>query len=230
MLAQHRDLLETVALGCRVLAMRGFVDYRGHLTARLDERHYIIRGRGVYLGGLRRARPEDMIVVDLDGRVVEGEHVPPGELPLHGEVYRARPDVRAIAHTHQPLAVAFGAVRRRILPMTAVSGPVAAREIPIYDSSRLIRTKAQGEAVARALGDHGACHLRHHGMVVVGASVEEAVIHSIWIEDQAKMTLLASLLGTPEGIRPEELAAQAAERDPHLAGRWAYYVSLLDEG
>jgi ribulose-5-phosphate 4-epimerase/fuculose-1-phosphate aldolase len=137
--------------------------------------------------------------------------------------------VQAIAHTHQPLAVVFGAVGRRILPMTAVTGTVAEREIPIFDSSRLIRTKEQGQAVARALGNHGACHLRHHGLITVGHSVEEAVVHTIWIEEQAKMTLLASLLGSPEGIRPEELAVQAAERDPNFAGRWAYYVGLLDE-
>lgn len=229
MLAEHRDLLQTVAHGCQILAKLGLVDYRGHVTARLDEYHYVIRGRGVYLGNLRRAKPDEMIVVDLGGNVVEGTHIPPGELPLHGEVYRVRPDVRAIVHTHQPLTVAFGAVRRRILPMTAVTSPVVGADIPIFDSSRLIRNKDQGVGVAQALGRAAACHLRHHGLITVGGSVEEAVLHAIWIEEQAKMTLVASLLGTPEGIRPEEMAVQVAERDPNFAGRWAYYVGLLSE-
>ncbi len=225
----RRALFHKVALGCRILAKMGLVDYRGHLTARLDDAHFVIRGRGVHLGNLLHATPEEMIIMDLDGRVVEGDRVPPGEAPLHAEIYRKRPDVRAIAHTHQPLASAFGAVRRRILPMTAVTGPVAGREIPIYESSRLILTREQGEEVARVLGDHWACHLRHHGMAVAGRTIEEAVISSIWIEDQARMTLLASLLGRPEGIPPDEIPLQAAERDPSWTGRWAYYASLLEE-
>lgn len=81
--------------------------------------------------------------------------------------------------------------------------------------------------MAVALGDRLGIHLRHHGIVVTGSGVEEAVVNTIGLEDQARMTLLTTLLGNPEPMRQEEVEMQAKEMFS-IAGRWSYYASLLD--
>ncbi len=77
-----------------------------------------------------------------------------------------------------------------------------------------------------ALGDSLGIHLRHYGIVMSGPGVEEAVVNAIWLEDQAKMTLLTTVLGNPEPMRQEEVEIQAKEMFG-IASRWDYYVSLL---
>jgi ribulose-5-phosphate 4-epimerase/fuculose-1-phosphate aldolase len=81
--------------------------------------------------------------------------------------------------------------------------------------------------VARTLGDGLACHLKNHGILMTGKSVEEAVINAIWLEMQAKMTMLASTIGTPSAQTPEEVQLNVEQAEP-IEGRWRYYVSLLD--
>lgn len=78
-----------------------------------------------------------------------------------------------------------------------------------------------------ALGGSLGIHLRHHGIVMTGPGVEEAVVNAIWLEDQAKMTLLATVLGNPEPMRQEEVEIQAKEMFG-VTGRWNYYASLLE--
>jgi ribulose-5-phosphate 4-epimerase/fuculose-1-phosphate aldolase len=88
-------------------------------------------------------------------------------------------------------------------------------------------TADQGAAVARVLGDAIGCHLKNHGILITGKSVEEAVINAIWLEMQAKVTMLATMIGTPSPQTPEEVQLNVEQAEP-IAGRWRYYVSLLD--
>ncbi|MCL6562432.1 MAG: class II aldolase/adducin family protein [Firmicutes bacterium] len=223
------ELKEKIALGCRILGKLGLSDYLGHISARVPGTEYVlIKPSGLDHGSLTKMTADKVVMVDYDGHRVEGTTRPPGETMLHLEILRARPDVGAVVHTHQPLATVFGDQEKPILPMQGVMAAVVARPIPIYRSSRKVMTREQGAEVARTLGDHPAVHLKNHGVVTVGASVEEAVINAIWLEHQAKLTLWGHLLGTPRGMDPAELPYQFSEAEP-LTGRWNYYVSLLDE-
>ncbi len=224
-----RELCEKVALGSRVLAKLELVDYLGHVSARLPggDRVYI-RSRGTEQGNQLHMTADQVAIVDLEAQKIEGPFPQPDETKLHTEIYKARPDVTAVVHTHQPMATIFGAVDRPILPMQGVMAQVCEHEISIYPSSLKVRTTVQGAEVARLLGDRPIVHLRNHGIAIAGHSVEEVVINAIWLEHQAKMTLWASLLGTPHAMSREEVLAQSRE-GVGLEGRWRYYVSLLDD-
>jgi L-ribulose-5-phosphate 4-epimerase len=223
-----QELKEKVATGCRILAKLGLADYLGHVSARVPGTNYLlIKARGTDLGNLLEMTPERVIIVDLDANRVEGKYRAPGETRLHTEVFKARPDVMGLVHTHQHLATAFGAAGKPILPMLGVMSAVCAKPMPVFESSLKIVTAEQGAAVARALGDATGCHLKNHGILMTGKSVEEAVINAIWLEMQAKMTLLATTIGTPSPQTPEEVQLNVEQADP-VAGRWRYYVSLLD--
>ncbi|HME42149.1 MAG TPA: class II aldolase/adducin family protein [Syntrophorhabdales bacterium] len=223
-----QELKEKVATGCRILAKLGLADYLGHVSARVPGTKYVlIKARGVDLGNLLDMTPERVIMVDLEANHVEGKYRAPGEVKLHTEIFKARPDVMATVHTHQHLATAFGAAGKPILPMLGIMSVVCAKPMPVFHSSLKIVTADQGAAVARVLGDAIGCHLKNHGILMTGKSVEEAVINAIWLEMQAKVTMLATMIGTPSPQTPEEVQLNVEQAEP-IAGRWRYYVSLLD--
>lgn len=222
------ELREKVATGSRILAKLGLSDYLGHVSTRVpDTETVLIKGRGAEVGNMLNTGPEHVVLVDIDGTPMEEGVRPPDETVLHTEIYRARSEIMSVVHTHQTLSTAFGITGRPILPMQGVTATVLARPLAVYQSSRKIVTQEQERDVAAALGDRLGIHLRHHGIVMTGSRIEEAVVHAIWLEDQARMTLLATLLGNPEPMRQEEVEIQAEEMFS-IAGRWSYYASLLE--
>lgn len=224
-----RGIRETIALGSRILAKMELVDYLGHISARVPGSDYVlIRARGAEQGSQLHLTPEQVTLVDLEGEHVEGAFRQPDETKLHTELYKARPDVTAIVHTHQPIATIFGDLEKPILPMQGVMASVVRQEIPIYHSARKVTTTKQGEEVARVLGDKMIVHLQNHGITIVGQSVQEVVINAIWLEHQAKLTMWASTIGTPRGMNREDLDMQAKDAFG-LEGRWRYYAGLLDD-
>lgn len=225
-----QELKEKIALGCKILAKLELSDYLGHVSARIPETEYVlIKARGLDQGNLLNMTPEQVVTVDLEGRPVDANGLnPPDEVVLHTEIFKARPDVMATVHTHQPISTIFGDLGKTILPMQGVMAAVCARpDIPIYPSSRKIVTHEQGADVAKTLGDHFVCHLKNHGIVTACDSVEQAVVYAIWLEHQAKLTMYASMLGTPSGMTREEVFLNIEEAGP-MSSRWKYYVSLLD--
>lgn len=235
------ELREKVALGCRILGKLQLADYLGHISCRVPGTDYVlIKGRGKVQNGdewyftlddddLAIATTTKIVLVDMNGNRLEDKGTyPPHEVVLHTEIYKKRPDVQCVIHTHQLYATAFGCSGQRILPMHTLMAKTAARELPVYESARKIISPDQGEEVATVLGDHLACHLKNHGIVVVGSSIEEAVIYSITLEYQAKIQMLASTVGTPSPISDDEIELVTKELSP-LKGRWLYYVSLLDD-
>jgi ribulose-5-phosphate 4-epimerase/fuculose-1-phosphate aldolase len=227
--ASVAELRAKVALGCRVLAKLELVDYLGHVSVRVPGGDYaLIRARGAEQGNQLHMTPDQVTMVDLETNHVDGAYRAPDETRLHTEIYKARPDVTAVVHTHQPLATIFGDLEKPILPMQGVMASVVRDEIPIYRSARKVTTAEQGAALARALGERRIVHLQNHGIAVAGTSVEQVVIDAIWLEHQAKLTLWASMIGTPRGMRRDELEAQAGDAFG-IEGRWRYYTSLLDD-
>jgi L-ribulose-5-phosphate 4-epimerase len=226
-----RALREKIALGSRILAKLELVDYLGHISARVPETDVVlIRARGAEQGNQLHMTYKQATPVDLDAKQIGGKFPPPDETKLHTEIYKMRPDVTAIVHTHQGLTTVFGDLEKPILPMQGVTASVLAQcghNIPIYRSSRKITTTEQGIEVAKTLGDKNIVHLQNHGVTIVGQTVEEVVIYAIWLEHQAKLTWWASQIGEPRGMRADELAQQGSEAFG-MGPRWKYYASLLD--
>jgi ribulose-5-phosphate 4-epimerase/fuculose-1-phosphate aldolase len=226
--AAAAELREKIALGSRILAKLGLVDYLGHISARVPGSDYVlIRARGAEQGNQLHMTAENVALVDLEAQNVEGPRQP-DETRLHTEIYKVRPDVTAVVHTHQPIATIFGDLEKPILPMQGVMASVVRDEIPVYHSARKVTTPEQGAEVAKVLGDKRIVHLQNHGVTIVGTSVEQVVIDAIWLEHQAKLTMWASMIGTPKGMRRDDLEMQAKDAFG-IEGRWKYYASLLDD-
>jgi len=220
---------ELLATACKILYKLGLSDYLGHPSVRLGERVLIKPKHSPRVRGMDTMAASDMVVIDLDGILIEGEHEPPSERFIHTEIYRARPDVRSVVHTHQPMATLAGIVGLEILPLLHLESQVVSDgPVPTFACAELVVNRDLGARLAGALGAHRVCHLRGHGVVSVGPSVQEAVLGAIHLERLADVNYRAALLGRPPRvIPPDELAALQR----HLAapaGRWAYYAELAE--
>ncbi len=223
-----------IAQACRVLAHRGLAeDILGHVSLRGDGDALYVRSRGPNERGLLFTGTDDVKLVGLDGdgELSDGYRVP-NELPIHREVLRARPDVRAVVHVHPPEVVAADLAGLALAPIVGAYNIPAMRMahdgIPVYPRGVLINRPALGKEVAAVLGGKPACILRGHGIVTVGESVQQAVVRALNITALAKMTLLASQRRAPSPLPPEDIAEL-----PDLGGTfndefvWRSYVARL---
>ncbi len=183
----HDDLQRKLAAAGKVLVAEGQDDFtRGHISVRLpnDASLFFMKPHSV---GLDEITMENILTIDLEGNVKAGSARRHSEVFIHSEIYKVRPDVNCVIHTHPPYAVALSASGR---PLRCLSQPAALfyRSLGIYtDSSALIRTKAMGARVAEALGPHRGVLLKNHGVAVTGDSIDEAVIGVIMLENAAKI-------------------------------------------
>jgi L-fuculose-phosphate aldolase len=151
---------------------------------------------------------ENIVVCDLEGEKVGGGGRRHSEVYIHSEIYKARPDVNSVLHSHPVHAVALSATGRPLLPISQPS-VVFNDGVPYYtDTIELIRGQDKGAALARSLGACRAVLLRNHGVAVVGASLEETTMLAIMLEDACRIQLAAQAAG---GIG-EMFAAESIER------------------
>ena len=222
------ELRQLVATSCRILYKLGLSDYLGHPSARVPgtDRVVIKPRHSPRIRGMDTMTAENMVVIDLDGNLLEGDDPPPSERFLHTEVYRARPDVLSVVHTHQPQATLMGIVEAPILPVLHIESPLVERGVPILHRAELITNPELGRLVAEALGDYPVCHLQGHGIVSVSDNVQEATLGAVHLERLADANYRALAIGRqPRVIPPEELEALKERRQPP-AGRWAYYAEI----
>lgn len=200
-----------LAEACRIIANAGLAeDILGHVSLRTDA-GIAIRCRGPRESGLLFTRPDDIHEVG-DGIVLNHGYQPPNELPIHAEVLRARPDVRAVVHAHAPHVIAADLAGIELRPVVgAYNIPgmrMAVERIPAYPRSVLVNTDELGRDVAAALGTSPVLILRGHGIVTVGNTVEEAVVRALNIEILARIMVLASSRGPIDYEVPaEDIAA-----------------------
>lgn len=221
---EYAALKEKVAQCCRMMYAEGLFAASGHVSARAPGRDLVL----IHPRQTSRAAVEakDLVGVDLRGRLVEGDQEPPSETALHTAIYRARPDVQAVAHLHSHYATIISIAGRPLVPVFTPAS-IFAPEVPVYDDASLIQNDDQGDAVARALGQGPAVLLRGHGSVVVAQSVEAVFAASIHFEDNAKKLFDAYQIGTPRAIAPEEarrLVAQSWQEKP-IMKVWNHHLT-----
>lgn len=149
--------------------------------------------------------PASLVIVDLHGSVVEGDLAPSVDCSSHLYIYRHRPDLNGIAHTHSPYATAFAAVGQDIpVVLTAIADVFGG---PIPCSNRYAPTGGEeiGAEILRTLGDGPAMLLRQHGVFTVGATPQSALKVAVMIESVAKTVFIARHLGVLEQIPPAEI-------------------------
>jgi L-fuculose-phosphate aldolase len=193
----HDDIRQKLIVAGKILVAEGQDDFtRGHISARLpgDPAQFLMKPHSV---GLDEITMDNILTIDIDGNVVAGTARRHSEVFIHSEIYKARPDVMSVIHSHPLYSVALSATGR---PLGCYSQPAALffESLGVYtDTIALIRSPALGKGVAAALGPHRAVLLKNHGVAVAGASIEEAVISVIMLETAAKVQMVAEAAGEP---------------------------------
>ncbi|HLG72533.1 MAG TPA: class II aldolase/adducin family protein [Chloroflexota bacterium] len=224
-MADLTALKEEVALTCRMCAHERLFDYSGHVSVRHpDGEHVLIHSHGAPRYDVTA---NDVLVIDLDGNVVEGDDRPPTEMYIHTQVYRARPDVQSVIHAHSRMAVVMSIAGVTIVPVTNNALFLGGDPVPVYPDPRLVRTARQGDELARALGQQPACVMRHHGTTVVGSRIMDAFIGAMVLEENALRQHLAMQVGTPIPFTHDELHDIVGKTlgEPQLRKIWDYFVS-----
>lgn len=220
------DPRELVAAGCQVLGSEDQSDFVwGHLSIRDPE------GRGVWMKrstiGFDEVRPDDVLLVDRYGDVLEGAGRRHAEYPIHTEVMAARPDVGAVVHSHARSAVAFATLGVPLRPVSH-EGTLFMPDVPRFtETGDLILTAALGQQVAATLGDHNAVFLVNHGIVVAAPDVEIAVVTAILLERACAIQLAAMAAGELRHWSEEDEARAKLQHcypDPLLRQAWDYLL------
>ena len=187
----------------------------GNVSARDAETGLVI----IKASGIRyeEMRPEHMVVVDLDGKIVEGNFKPSSDVYTHLYIYKHRPDVGGVVHTHSVYATAFAAVNRPIpVVLTAIAdefgGPIPC------GGFALIGDDAIGKVVVESIGNSPAVLLKNHGVFTIGKNAKAAVKAAVMTEDNAKTVWLALQIGVPDEI-PQKDVDKLHYRYTHVYGQ-----------
>ena len=218
-------LLEDLVAANRILVDQGVLDAYGHVSVRHDraaDRYLMARSLAPELVSAADIMEYDLdsVPVDARGRASYLERF------IHGEIYRARPDVRAVVHNHSPSVIPFGVTGAALRPLYHMSAFLAGG-VPVFDirqasgamTDMLVRDAALGQALARVLGSAPVALMRGHGAVVVGTSVPAAVFRSVYTEVNARLQAQAMALGGPVAYLDPEEAKRAEASVAGTIGR-----------
>jgi ribulose-5-phosphate 4-epimerase/fuculose-1-phosphate aldolase len=208
----------------RILEQQGQGDLtRGHVSIRVpsDLNRFYMKPHSF---GFDEITPENMVVCDLTGEKIAGGGRRHSEVFIHSEIYKVRPDVMSVIHTHPTYAVALSATGKALEPISQPS--VAFYDgLPYFtETIDLIRSPEMGAGVAKALGSHKAVLMRNHGVAVVGACVEEATILAIMLDNACQIQLAVMAAGGTG----EQFTAQSIQRLHHNITRPEQYVVNFD--
>ncbi len=228
---EERIVKEELAEAIRILAQGGvFTETFGHVSVRrADRKSMLILGhKHDHKGTLGETTAKDIIKIDFDGNILEGAMEPPGEYFIHSEVYRLREDVEAIVHAHPLVSMAFGVAGKPLIPVDQR----AARFypfVPVYDHAGQINSSQIGHEMAKSLGSNCALLLRGHGTVVVGGSLQDAIVSSFLLERNAQVVLWATALGGCKGLQSEDFSGTLVRGTTgNPAHVYAYYQKLAE--
>lgn len=229
-LACHpQEAAKQVALGSQIMSTLGEDLTLGHVSVRHECGNLIsIKRKGI---SLAEVGPDDVLVVDLndpDGLKVPGMHL---EALIHTEIYRARPEVGAVIHSHPVCSTALSATNAKLEYLTHDSVLFHDGIGRYTDSAHLIMTAQQGQRVAQALGERRAVLLQNHGVVFVGEDIRWAVLSAITLERSLKLQMIAGQLGKLNPIPLAEVKKifPIKYQDKFLTEYWNRWVRELDE-
>jgi ribulose-5-phosphate 4-epimerase/fuculose-1-phosphate aldolase len=208
-------LIDDLVAANRILVDQGVLDGYGHVSVRhpADPQRYLMS---------RSIAPElvtaaDVMEYDLDSNPVDARgRATYLERFIHGEVYRARLDVKAVVHDHSPSVIPFGVSTAPLRPLYHMSAFLGGG-VPVFDiktasgqsTDMLVRTAAQGKSLAQTLGTRPVALMRGHGAVVVGASLPLVVFRAVYTEMNARLQAQAMALGGPVTYLDDEEARRA---------------------
>ncbi|WAH40113.1 class II aldolase/adducin family protein [Alicyclobacillus fastidiosus] len=209
-------LAETV----RLFEALDLFDMNGHVSLRTEG--------GFFTHGRQAARAtltvNDIIKVDWDAAVLEGNHEPPNEVYIHSEIYRVRPDINAIAHFHAHWTNILSLAGVPIRPVSSVTCGLGT-QIPVYHDPDSISTRERGQAVAACLRDRKVVVLRAHGAIVTGQTLEEVLVASKYLEVNSNRQVFARLLNPNAALSADEIerVGKSIWIQKNIEKSWMYY-------
>jgi len=217
---------QKLAAAYRLFSRFGFDEgVAGHITARDPERTdcFWVNPFGMHFG---HVRVSDLLLVDHEGAVVEGEGtVNRAAYAIHSQVHAARPDVVSAAHAHSLYGKTFAAFRRKLDPITQDSCAFYEDHAVFEDFTGVVFDLEEGKRIAHALGGAKAVILSNHGLLTVGHTVEEAAWWFISMERTCQSQLIAMAAGKPHLIDHENASVTAQQVGSHAAG-WFQFTPL----
>ena len=231
--ALDEAILADLVAANHILYNQGVVDAYGHVSLRdpaRPDRFWISRSKAPAM-----VSREDILCVGLDGNTIGDERRSYLERFIHCEVYRARPDVMSVIHSHSPAVVPFGVVDVPFRPVCHMCGFLAGRT-PVFEirecagmeSSLLVTDARLGKALARSLADKNAVLMRGHGVTVVGRDLPEAVYRGVYTELNAKLQFQALQLSPNVTYLTDEEARAVDEANrPQISRAWELWRATL---
>ncbi|MCL6633395.1 MAG: class II aldolase/adducin family protein [Alicyclobacillus herbarius] len=214
------DIKTRLAVTVRLFEALDLFDMNGHVSVRVED-GFLTHGRQAARGTVTL---RDLILVDWDGKLKQGEQEPPNEVYLHSEIYRLRPDVHAIAHFHghwSNIISVAGIAPRPVSSVTCVLG----RDIPVYQDPDSISDAERGREVAHCLGTNKVLLLRGHGVVTAGNSLEEVLVLAKYLEINSQRQVFARLLNRNAQLEDDEIDSIGAAlwTPKNIEKSWTYY-------
>jgi L-fuculose-phosphate aldolase len=210
----------------RILSHEKLVQGFGHVSARIPNSDLFLMTPRI---GLALVTEDELLTVNLEGKVVAGTRPAPSETWLHTAVMKAKPGVNAIVRIHGRIANIFSVTDRKLEPVHN-HGSFFAGGVPVFYKPDLITTQKLGEEVARALGVGPAVLLRGNGQVTVGRTIPEAVMMAIYLEEAAQILHGAIQIGTPIPLTLDEAGKRQMEALPpvDLERAWNYFKNRAE--
>jgi ribulose-5-phosphate 4-epimerase/fuculose-1-phosphate aldolase len=228
-------LVADLATANHILYDQHVVDAFGHVSVRHDkrpDRFLLARNMAPAL-----VTPADIIEFDLDGNPIDaGDRRVYLERFIHGEIYRARPDVNAVVHSHSHAVIPFGAIRSHKLRAIFHMGGFIGTDTPVFEirecvgdgSNLLVSSNELGAALAKSLGPRSAILMRGHGATVVGPTLPEAVYRGVYLDVNARLQLQTIGLGAVNYLTEAEGKATAAANATQVGRAWEMWKTQAE--
>lgn len=223
MVAESDDIKRQVAVANRILADQGLAtgmrSALGHASMRLpsDPNRFAVKGRQYEVDALAVMKPEDMVVCDTEGFLVDGR---PGltqcsEIKIHSCIYKTQPQVQSVVHVHPSYTILLSVLGITLKPMCQEGIHLVRRPLKVYPHVKTIQTDEEGMELAELMGSDKAILMQGHGAVTTGATLEESVMGMVQLEEQARMNYLASCAsGSDYACVPGALIDEMTNRTP----------------
>ncbi|NIO11084.1 MAG: hypothetical protein GTO40_24950 [Deltaproteobacteria bacterium] len=229
------DIRKNLVVANQILDFTGLTVPFGHVSVREPGKDRLWISRAIAPG---LVGDDDLLLVDFNGKVLEGKGKWHGETWIHICTYQRRPDVNGIVHTHSLHVTSLATAEATYLPGTVFGFPFAGSKI--YKKAGLINSRKRGDELSDLMGKDTAVLMKGHGGSVAGSTLEEATVKAVMMEEAAKIQLLAGLAGGAKPYLEEELAdfkqelAELAVQNDRPAGlferTWAYYKFKVEQG
>jgi len=215
-----------VSMSTRLLNSMKILEYSGHVSARLPGGEtFLVQPQ---TKSRAEVNPEDLLVCDLDGKVVSGPAgiKPPSEVFLHCEIYRERSDVNSVAHFHHDVTNVFTLVED--MPLLPFKNHAIRWKsgIPVHSDPAHVDDAERGRAIVATLGPHHAMQIRAHGQIVTAETVRGVFIDCVHLVENAEAAYRACSLGKPKPLTEAEIESfsHSFRRGHHIRKLWSYYT------